>query len=163
MGGRRCAAAGCGRFVPAGESRCGRHRAAGAADAMATMTRSATGDEDEAAATEDAGEERRRAAAAFARRLAQGDYRALFDPRLSEVLAQAAAERSLADEIGALRFVLARLLAEEQDLTKLATHVASVTRASIQAARAQRAISGELADSLTAAVTQILAELDETE
>ncbi len=78
------------------------------------------------------------------------------------MIAQAAAERSLADEIGALRFVLARLLAEEQgqDAAKLAASVARVAGVAVQAARAQRAIGGELADGLTEALTQILAEFD---
>ncbi len=96
----------------------------------------------------------------FRRRLKQGDYQSLFEGRLKEVIAQAAAERSLTDEIGALRFVLARLLAEEEDVTKLATSVARVATVAIQAARTQRAISGELADGLTEALTQILTELD---
>ncbi len=114
------------------------------------------GEEDE----ETAGERRRRAAVRFRRRLKQGDYQGLFEGRLKEVIAQAAAERSLTDEIGALRFVLARLLAEEDDLTKLATGVARVATVAIQAARTQRAISGELPDGLTEALTQILTELD---
>ncbi len=114
------------------------------------------GEEDE----ETAGERRRRAAVRFRRRLKQGDYQGVFEGWLKEVIAQAAAERSLTDEIGALRFVLARLLAEEDDLTKLATGVARVATVAIQAARTQRAISGELADGLTEALTQILTELD---
>ena len=118
-------------------------------------TRSEAADDEE-----DAGERRRRAGALFRKRLAQGDYRALFERRLGEVIAQAAADRSLTDEIGALRFVLARLLAEEDDLTKLATSVARVAAVAIQGARAQRAISGEAAGDLTDAVTRILAELD---
>ena len=104
----------------------------------------------------------RRATEAFRRRLEAGDYRGLYDRRLSGVIAQAASERSLDDEIGALRFVLARLLAEEQeqDAAKLAASVARVVGVAVQAARAQRAIGGELADGLTEALTQILAEFD---
>lgn len=104
----------------------------------------------------------RRATEEFRRRLEDGDYRGLYDRRLSGVIAQAAAERSLDDEIGALRFVLARLLAEEQeqDAAKLAASVARVVGVAVQAARAQRAIGGELADGLTEALTQILAEFD---
>jgi hypothetical protein len=78
------------------------------------------------------------------------------------VIAQAAAERSLADEIGALRVVLARLLLEEDDLAKLVPGVARLTSVTVQAARAQRAIVGEQADGLTEAIAQILAELDGT-
>jgi hypothetical protein len=42
----------------------------------------------------------------------------------------------------------------------LAKAVARVASVSIQAARAQRAISGQLAEGLTDAITQILAEFD---
>mgnify|MGYP001445024594 FL=1 len=75
------------------------------------------------------------------------------------MIAQAAAEASVNHELGALRYVLARLLAEEEDPIALAKAVARVASVSVQAARAQRAISGAVADSLTDAVTQILIEL----
>ena len=103
----------------------------------------------------------RRAAAAqeFRRRLANGDYARLFGDDLAQVIAQAAAEASVNHELGALRYVLARLLAEEEDPIALAKAVARVASVSVQAARAQRAISGAVADSLTDAVTQILIEL----
>ncbi|HEY7036016.1 MAG TPA: hypothetical protein VH482_32080 [Thermomicrobiales bacterium] len=107
-------------------------------------------------------DERTAAAAEFRRRLDEGDYRGLFDQTLREVIAQAAAERGLADEIGALRVVLARLLLEEADLSKLVTGVARLASVTVQATRAQRAIAGEQADGLTEAIAQILAELDGT-
>jgi hypothetical protein len=108
---------------------------------------------------DDPDEQRRTAAAEFCRRLERGNYHELFDRRLSDVIAQAAQERNLATEIGALRFVLARLLAEEDDIAKLAASVARVSSVLVQAARVQRAISGEVADGLTEAMTRILAEL----
>jgi hypothetical protein len=98
----------------------------------------------------------------FRRRLDGGDYRQLFDEKLKAVITQAAIERGLADEIGALRVVLARLLLEESDLTKLVAGVARLASVTVQAARAQRAIAGEMADGLTEAIAQILAELDGT-
>ncbi len=164
---------GCGRFVRAGETLCRGHGAAGneggrepatgvaAAGqprrlAAVVVRRTADGEAD----GEEAGERRRRAGEAFRRRVEAGDSRGLFDRRLGEVIAQAAAERSLADEIGALRYVLARLLAEEEDPAKLAASVARVAGVAVQAARAQRAVTGDLADGLTAALTQILTELD---
>ena len=75
-------------------------------------------------------------------------------------MAQAAEEAGVADELGALRIVLARLMEEEDDLVVLAGLVARVASVSIQAARLQRAISGQLAESLTDAVTTILADLE---
>jgi hypothetical protein len=106
---------------------------------------------------------RRKAAAAFRARLESGDYRELFGGRLGEVMAQAGEEAGVADELGALRVVMARLMEEEDDLVVLAGLVARVASVSIQAARIQRAINGQLAESLTDAVTTILADLDGSE
>jgi hypothetical protein len=100
------------------------------------------------------------AAAAFRARLESGDYRALLGRRLGEVMAEAAGEAGVGDELGALRVVMARLLTEEEDLEVLAPLVARIASVSIQAARAQRAISGQLADSLTEALTAVLTNLE---
>lgn len=139
---RRCAAPGCGRFVARDAAWCQRHQAL-------------HGDEHNA---ED--EERQQSRDVFRRRLATGEYRRLLDEELQAVIAQAAAERGLADEIGALRVVLARLLLEEDDLTKLVAGVARLVSATTQAARAQRAIAGEVGSGLTEAINQFLAELE---
>lgn len=139
---RRCAAPGCGRFVARDATWCQRHQAL-------------HGDEHNA---ED--EERQQPQDMFRRRLATGEYRRLLDEELQAVIAQAAAERGLADEIGALRVVLARLLLEEDDLTKLVAGVARLVSATTQAARAQRAIAGEVGSGLTEAINQFLAELE---
>lgn len=129
------------------------------ADAVDTALRSAFKPWD--GSDEDPGEQRRGAAAEFRRRLEMGDYQELLDRQLSDVIAQAAQDRSLVREIGALHFVLTRLLAEEDDSAKLAASVARVSSVLVQAARVQRAISGEVADGLTEAMTRILAELDD--
>jgi hypothetical protein len=100
----------------------------------------------------------------FEERVKTGEYAALFDEQLTKVLREAAAalaQRGLVEEIGALRYVLARLLAEEKELSVLTASVTRVTSVAVQAARAQRAISGDVADGLTSALTQILTELDE--
>lgn len=111
--------------------------------------------------TSDSSAGRRRAAkAAFRARLESGDYRELFGDGLGEVMAQAAEQADVSDELGALRIVMARLMEEEDDLVVLAGLVARVASVSIQAARIQRAITGQLAESLTDAVTTILADLD---
>ena len=103
------------------------------------------------------------AAAAFRARLEAGDYRALLGRRLGEVMAEAAGEAGVGDELGALRIVMARLLTEEDDLEVLAPLVARIASVSIQAARAQRAISGQLAESLTEALTTILTDFERSE
>lgn len=146
MGAKRCAAQGCGRFVARGTEWCRRH---------AVVVSVVDGEIDPPEL--DALDER---AAEFERRLARGDYRYLFGEVLREIIKQAATEPGLTDEIGVLRIVLARLLVEETDPKQLAASVSRVAAVAIQAARAQRAISGEQADGLTDAITRILIDLD---
>ena len=111
--------------------------------------------------THDSSTERRtEAARVFQARLEAGDYRGLFGPSLNELMVQAAAERGVGDELAVLRIVMARLLAEEDDPVTLAEAISRVATVSIQAARGERAIDGQLAESLTDAVTDILAELE---
>ena len=105
-------------------------------------------------------ERRAEPARAFRVRLEAGDYRGLFDPALNDLMVQAAAERGVGDELAILRIVMARLLAEEDDPVTLAKAIARVATVSIQAARAQRAINGQLAEGLTDALTAILAEME---
>ena len=143
MGAKRCASPGCGRFVARGRVWCARHAAV--IDGDVEPPELAVLDE---------------RTAEFERRLARGDYRHLFGEVLREIIAQAAKEPGLADEIGVLRIVLARLLVEETDPKQLAASVSRVAAVAIQAARAQRAITGEQADGLTHAITQILIEMD---
>lgn len=116
----------------------------------------ATGIEDAAAETD---------ADAFRRRLAGGDYRGLFEEPLPEVMAQAAAERGLETEVGALRLVLARLLAEETDLGKLALGIARVTTASARLAQTRRALgdgaTSEWEEAMQAALDDLDAEFAE--
>ena len=146
MGAKRCAAPGCGRFVARGNAGCARH--ADMATALAhPIELMGTIELDERAAE-------------FERRLARGDYRHLFGEVLREIIRQAANEPGLADEIGVLRIVLARLLVEESDPKHLAASVSRVAAVAIQAARAQRAITGAQADGLTDAITRILIEMD---
>jgi hypothetical protein len=140
----RCRAPGCGRFAATGADYCRRHE-----DRSTDDTRAGA---------------REALRLAFLERLEKGEYAALFETNLSQVIAQAAKamkERGPDDEIGALRFVMARLLAEEDDPAKLASGVTRVVTAAIQAARTQRTIGGETAEGLTSALTHILAELDE--
>jgi len=135
----RCAATGCGRFVRRGEEFCARHGDDG------SVGRAPPYEEHDAAAV-------------FQERLAHGDYRSLLEPEVWDAIDTAGAERGLANEIGLLRVVLARLLSEESDPSRLAQGVARVTSVLVQAARAQHALSGEAAEGLAEAVTQILAE-----
>jgi len=100
---------------------------------------------------------------AFQERLEQGEYRGLFDHKVQQVINQAAAqvsEHGLIDELGALRMLLARILLEEKDLSRLVTFVTRVASVAVRAAQAQRVISGQAADGLTDALTKILIEIN---
>lgn len=149
----RCMAVGCGRFVRAGELFCRRHTVDDGVDPGDTER----GDGDDAGAEETA---RRQRSAEFRRRLAAGNYRALFDEQVARAMTQAANGDGVLDELGALRFVMARLLFEEDDLTRLATNVARVAGAAVRTARAQKLLNGDAGMRFTDAVTRILMELD---
>ena len=69
-------------------------------------------------------------------------------------------EPGLGEEIGALRFVLQRLLAEEDDLARLAAGVARIASVVVQAAKAQQTMTGNQSDELAEALLTALAELD---
>lgn len=105
-------------------------------------------------------EQRQAAAAEFRRRLEEGDYRGLFGGRLGGLMVQAAAEDGLDDVVGILRIVMARVMVEEHDPVIQAKALSRVAVVLIQAAKAKRAINGQLAEGLTDAITSILAELD---
>jgi hypothetical protein len=79
--------------------------------------------------------DRHHAAARFRAALAAGDYYALMGPGLRRALHGAAADPSLAPEIGAVRIALTRLLNEETDPARLATGVARLSSVALQAAR----------------------------
>lgn len=158
----RCAAPGCTTVTRSRTGYCPAHTWLGQETAAAMLP-----DDPRAARTGQASEieleavERRQAAAAaFRQRLEAGDYRGLFGERLGELMAQAAADGGVTDELAVLRIVMARLLAEEEDPVTLAKAVSRVAAVSIQAARAQRAITGQLAEGLTDALTTILADLE---
>lgn len=150
----RCQKHGCGRFTPAGDAFCSLHRdgdeaTAGSSPSPSPKVPASTVDPD--------------ASIGFQERLEARSYEALYDGPIANVMHQAAAmvaEKGLLDELGALRIVLARLVMEEQDLTRLATNVARVAHVAVQAARAQRVISGAAAEGLTNALTQILIEIN---
>lgn len=148
MSAKRCADPTCSRFVRASEDYCRRHRLD--ADAVVSADRHTTAPDEELADV-------------FRERLERGQYRGLFDLNVQQVIDQAAAqvtEHGLIDELGALRMVLARILLEEQDLSRMVTNVTRVASVAVRAAQAQRVISGQAADGLTDALTTILVEVN---
>ena len=164
--GRRCVAAGCARFGRPGRALCPDHeRSAYGRELAAAVGRLAQQVGDgftQRQEGEDVAARQRRAAAEFGRRLERGDYGGLFDGRLRAVMAQAAAERGLAEEIGALRVVLAKLLTTEgADPLRVAHGVARVAGTTVRALQAQRALEGDLGDEFQRALQHVLTELDE--
>ncbi len=85
--------------------------------------------------------------------------RARIEERVAAVLEQAGSAQPLAEEIGALRLVLARVLAEQDDPERLATSIPRIVDTVVRAMRAQHALSGAMAEHLTEALTQVLVEL----
>jgi len=83
----------------------------------------------------------------------------LIEQRVTELLTQPGTEESLAEEIGALRLVLARVLAEEDDPARLAASIPRIVDAVVRAVRTQRTLAAGTAEGLTAAMTQVLLEL----
>ncbi len=79
---------------------------------------------------------------------------------MRDVLREGAALRGVNEELGAIRFALAKLLAEEQDASKLAAGVARLTSAAVQAMKMGQSISDETDESLADLLNQILIDLE---
>ncbi len=81
-------------------------------------------------------------------------------PAVRRQIAARGREESLAEEIGALRAVLARLLATTgDDPAQLAQSVPRVVNAIVRAMQVQRLLAGESAGDLNEMVTRVLAEM----
>lgn len=79
---------------------------------------------------------------------------------LQRLIAEQGREGSLAEEIGALRVVLAQLLATGgADAAALSQSVPRVVNAIVRAQRTQRLLAGESAGDLNEMMTRILAEM----
>ena len=81
-------------------------------------------------------------------------------PELQRLIAEQGREGSLAEEIGALRVVLAQLLATGgADAAALSQSVPRVVNAIVRAQRTQRLLAGESAGDLNEMMTRILADM----
>jgi hypothetical protein len=81
-------------------------------------------------------------------------------PELQQLIAEQGREGSLAEEIGALRVVLAQLLATGgADAVALSQSVPRVVNAIVRAQRTQRLLAGESAGDLNEMMTRILADM----
>lgn len=130
----RCAIAGCLNYAAPKRDRCSAHR---------DTVELPSGDAE---------------AVAFRVALDGGHYRAMLGS-LADDIRLAAEESGVSNEIGVLRLVMAKLLAEETDPAKLSSGIAKIAGVIIQAQRAQHTLSGQSADTLTDAVATILEEL----
>jgi hypothetical protein len=105
-------------------------------------------------------EERRRVAEVFRRRVARGEYGGLFDEPVRRILAQAAEEKALDQELGALRFMMARLLMEDGDPVRQALGISRVATAAARIVKTGASIE-EPRDTLQEWITEHLRELDQ--
>ncbi|MDQ3693714.1 MAG: hypothetical protein M3464_08805 [Chloroflexota bacterium] len=166
--GRRCVADGCARSVRPGRVLCPAHaRGAYGRELEAAIGRMARQVEQAFTAAPEPGvvvaaapDRRDEAVATFERRVARGEYGELFDARLREVMAQAAAERGIAEEIGALRVVLARLMTDPGiDPLQLAHGVARVAGTTVRAMRMQQELEAGVAAEFQHNYAQLADEL----
>lgn len=86
-------------------------------------------------------------------------YLERLDAGMRAMLEDAAQDGSLQTEIGALRWVLARLLIEVEDPVALSLAVSRVANAGARVISVQRAISGEKATDIVEALNRVLADL----
>jgi hypothetical protein len=96
----------------------------------------------------------------FREAVMSGRYDALLDSSMRAILREGAAIRGVDEELGAIRFALAKLLAEESDASKLASGVARLTSASVQAMKMGQSISDETDESLADLLNEILIDLE---
>ena len=156
---RHCVVPNCPRYAAAGSVVCWPHRKTRTGRKWDATVRLAV--EDAGHAVE--GGDDSAAAEKFRRRLARGQYRELFDAPLMRILNQAAGQSQLDDELGAVRYALARLLAEEADASRLALGVARLAHASVATSRERRESAPPKSDGLTEAMTRVLKEIEEQE
>lgn len=152
MAGRRCARAGCRAWAMRGRRYCSAHRH----------------DEAEPRPTPDHDVEidplieRLERSEAFAAAVRAGQQDELIDRAVQQVIAQIGGERSLGEEIGALRIILKRVIALdglEGDPRETAATAARLVDAIVRAVKTERALSGDLADDLSSALTTVLIEM----
>jgi hypothetical protein len=94
--------------------------------------------------------------------LQAGSVEPLLASGIARIIAEAGAgsgNEGIAEVLGTLRVVLARLVTEEQDLDALTRNVSRITSILIRAARVQHQITSQDAASIVDALAVILAEI----
>lgn len=94
----------------------------------------------------------------FQERIAQGRYDDLYERPVRELLREGAAIRDLDEELGAIRFTLAKLLAEELDAVRLAAGVARLASVAVQVMRCAQSLSADEQEPFAELLDRLLAE-----
>lgn len=149
MGGQRCARPGCRAWAMRGRSYCRMHQNSERAEQAEQLEPELSID-----GAADPSEEDR-----FQVVIPLDLITARVEALLAESRDAGGDELTLREEIGALRLVLARELAEEPDLRHQAASVPGIINTVIRAIQAQRLLSGSKAGAITEAITQVLIEL----
>lgn len=151
MAGRRCARAGCRAWAMRGRYYCYAHRH----EEAEPPHHSDNADRDILTG-------RLERSDAFAAAARAGRQEELIDRAVQQVIEQIGGERSLGEEIGALRIILKRVIALdalEGDPRETAATAARLVDAIVRAVKTERALSGDLADDLSGALTTVLIEM----
>lgn len=127
---------------------------------MGGTTSRAHGKEDEQTLEPEQAAGRRLALERLRRAAAVGDYDGLLDPALWRLLDAAALTVGFGREIGALRFAMARLLAEEEDPRQLSLHLARITTTIVRATQARPPVA-PTEDPVRAALLAEIGDLDD--
>lgn len=153
---KHCQYPGCPNFGRIGSPFCGAHKDTVIEDGLGgdeTMTYA----ERLAATRRDEAEQRR---AEFFARIEAGDYSKLYTAKIAGLIEQAAQEKGLDTELGALRYVLAEVISTVEDPTEKARAAATVARAITLVSRTSRAAEGGLVEGLAELLHGVLGDMD---
>lgn len=142
--GRVCRLEGCGATVEAGAAYCRAHAEEPEAVAFRRELAGAATYFDMAVETLDPDQvERAEAFQRFKLRAARGEFDGLLEASTRRMMKQAAAVEGFELELGALRYGLMRVLAEETDPTRMALALARLSNAGVRARLAGQALAGK--------------------
>ena len=147
---------GCELQVGRGELLCREHRRSEWGREVAAAFREVMGHAVEAA--KDGGRQREKAQELFRRRVSRGDYGGLFDKPVRKILGQGATEKSLDQELGVLRMMMARLVLEDDDPVRQALGLSRVRAAAARVLEQSSMVVQT--DTLQDWIHKVLTELD---
>lgn len=98
--------------------------------------------------------------ASFQQRVRHGEYQSLYDASIRVLIEQGAAIEGIEQELGAVRFALAKLMAEEEDAGKLAIGVARLASATVQLLKVIKPAATDSDEPAIASLNRILIDLE---